>query len=79
MKVVEKNYTEKLSAIPIVQAKILTKIFGDLVAVDNISFEVYRGECFGIPATRWRRENLNRPDALWTFSDDERRPRGLRP
>ncbi|MGC9975834.1 MAG: ATP-binding cassette domain-containing protein [Syntrophales bacterium] len=33
---------------PIVEAKNLTKIFGDLVAVDNISFEVYPGECFGI-------------------------------
>ncbi len=31
----------------IIEAKDLTKKFGDLVAVDNIDFEVNKGECFG--------------------------------
>jgi lipooligosaccharide transport system ATP-binding protein len=48
MKVAEENYTEKLSMNPIIEAKNLTKIFGDLTAVDNISFQVYPGECFGM-------------------------------
>jgi len=48
MKVAQENYHEKLSMSPIIRAKNLTKIFGDLVAVDNISFKVYPGECFGI-------------------------------
>ena len=48
MKVAQENYHEKVSMSPIVQAKNLIKIFGDLIAVNNISFEVYPGECFGI-------------------------------
>jgi lipooligosaccharide transport system ATP-binding protein len=32
----------------VVKAEQLTKHFGDLVAVDHISFDVYRGECFGL-------------------------------
>jgi lipooligosaccharide transport system ATP-binding protein len=43
-----KNYPEKLSAGPIVQAKNLTKMFGEIRAVDSISFEVHPGECFGM-------------------------------
>ncbi|MEM3626611.1 MAG: ATP-binding cassette domain-containing protein [Candidatus Bathyarchaeia archaeon] len=31
----------------IIQAENLTKRFGDLVAVDSISFRVFKGECFG--------------------------------
>jgi len=31
----------------IIQAESLTKKFGDLVAVDNIDFKVFKGECFG--------------------------------
>ncbi len=31
----------------IIEAKDLTKKFGDLVAVDNIDFQVNKGECFG--------------------------------
>jgi lipooligosaccharide transport system ATP-binding protein len=48
MKVAQDNYREKLSMSPIIEAKNLTKIFGDLTAVDNISFKVYPGECFGM-------------------------------
>jgi len=48
MKVAQENYREKLSMSPIIEAKNLTKIFGDLTAVDNISFKVYPGECFGM-------------------------------
>ena len=48
MKVAQENYREKLSMSPIIEAKNLTKIFGDLTAVDNISFNVYPGECFGM-------------------------------
>jgi lipooligosaccharide transport system ATP-binding protein len=33
---------------PIVEATNLRKTFGDLVAVDDISFTVYPGECFGL-------------------------------
>jgi lipooligosaccharide transport system ATP-binding protein len=33
---------------PIIEAKNLTKRYGDLVAVDNISFNVLPGECYGI-------------------------------
>jgi len=47
MKVTEDSH-EKLSMTPIIEAKNLTKIFGDLTAVDNISFQVYPGECFGM-------------------------------
>ncbi len=32
---------------PVIVAKNLTKKFGDLVAVDGISFEIKEGECFG--------------------------------
>ena len=31
----------------IVEAENLTKTFGSLVAVDNINFRVFKGECFG--------------------------------
>ncbi|MEN6321843.1 MAG: ATP-binding cassette domain-containing protein [Syntrophaceae bacterium] len=44
----QKNDAEKLSKNPIVSAKNLRKTFGDLVAVDNISFTIFQGECFGI-------------------------------
>ena len=33
---------------PIVRVKNLTKRFGDLVALDSVSFEVLEGECFGL-------------------------------
>jgi lipooligosaccharide transport system ATP-binding protein len=33
---------------PVVEAKDLRKTFGEFVAVDGISFQVFRGECFGI-------------------------------
>lgn len=33
--------------IPILKAESLVKSYGDILAVDNISFEVYRGEIFG--------------------------------
>ena len=33
---------------PIIEARNLRKVFGDLVAVDNVSFTVFPGECFGI-------------------------------
>lgn len=36
------------AATPIIQVRNLTKRYGDLVAVDGISFEVSRGETFGI-------------------------------
>ena len=32
---------------PVIVAKNLTKKFGDLTAVDGISFEIHEGECFG--------------------------------
>lgn len=32
---------------PIIEAKNLVKKYGDLVAVDHVSFQVKRGECFG--------------------------------
>ncbi len=32
---------------PIIEARGLTKVFGDLVAVDHVSFQVRRGEIFG--------------------------------
>jgi lipooligosaccharide transport system ATP-binding protein len=44
----QKNDVEKLSENPIVSVKNLRKTFGDLVAVDNISFTIFQGECFGI-------------------------------
>ncbi|HKZ93991.1 MAG TPA: ATP-binding cassette domain-containing protein [Candidatus Bathyarchaeia archaeon] len=31
----------------VIEAKLLTKKFGDLMAVDSINFHVFRGECFG--------------------------------
>lgn len=33
---------------PVIQATALRKTFGDLVAVDDLSFSIVRGECFGI-------------------------------
>ncbi len=48
MKIAQENCHEKVSMSPIVQAKNLVKIFGNLVAVNNISFKVYPGECFGM-------------------------------
>ena len=48
MKVAQENHREELSMSPVIEAKNLTKIFGDLTAVDNISFNVYPGECFGM-------------------------------
>ena len=44
----QNNNSEKLSENSIVTAKNLRKTFGDLVAVDNISFTIFQGECFGI-------------------------------
>ncbi len=48
MEVAQENHNEKPAVRPIIEARNLTKIFGDIVAVNNISFEVYPGECFGI-------------------------------
>jgi lipooligosaccharide transport system ATP-binding protein len=48
MNIAQENYPEKLSMSPIIQAKKLTKIFGEIVAVDSISFTVFPGECFGM-------------------------------
>ncbi len=36
-----------LSVVPLVEARSLTKKFGDLIAVDAVDFEVARGESFG--------------------------------
>lgn len=44
----QKNDADKLPVDPIIEVKSLRKTFGDLVAVDNVSFRVYPGECFGI-------------------------------
>ncbi len=44
----QRNDAEKLPANPIIEARSLRKTFGDLVAVDDVSFTVYPGECFGI-------------------------------
>jgi lipooligosaccharide transport system ATP-binding protein len=40
--------TGNLQSQSVIQAEQLTKQFGDLVAVDHVSFEVRRGECFGL-------------------------------
>lgn len=40
--------TEKLLINPIIEVNNLRKTFSDLVAVDNVSFRVFPGECFGI-------------------------------
>jgi lipooligosaccharide transport system ATP-binding protein len=48
MKSTNKSDTENLTANPIIEARNLRKVFGDLVAVDNVSFTVFPGECFGI-------------------------------
>jgi lipooligosaccharide transport system ATP-binding protein len=44
----QKKIAEKLPVNPVIDAKNLRKIFGDLVAVNNISFQVFPGECLGI-------------------------------
>ena len=36
-----------MEGIKVITATELTKQFGDFVAVDHISFEVYKGEIFG--------------------------------
>ena len=38
---------ERMCMEPIIIAKNLTKKYNDLTAVDNISFEINEGECFG--------------------------------
>jgi lipooligosaccharide transport system ATP-binding protein len=40
--------TMPVSGSPIINAKNLRKTFGSLIAVDNVSFQVFPGECFGI-------------------------------
>jgi len=35
----------------------LTKKFGKITAVDNISFSVKRGEIFAFLGAKWRRQN----------------------
>lgn len=37
-----------VSGNPVINARNLRKIFGNLIAVDNVSFKVFPGECFGI-------------------------------
>lgn len=37
-----------VSGSPIISAQNLRKTFGSLIAVDNVSFQVFPGECFGI-------------------------------
>jgi len=44
----QKNSSDEASVKPIIEATNLRKTFGDLVAVDDISFTVYPGECFGL-------------------------------
>jgi len=44
----QSSHLEKKQMEHIVEAEGLRKTFGDLVAVDGISFEVLQGECFGI-------------------------------
>jgi len=36
-----------MQSMVLIETQSLTKKFGDLVAVDNISFQVFKGECFG--------------------------------
>jgi lipooligosaccharide transport system ATP-binding protein len=43
-----KSKADTLVAQPIIEGKHLKKIFGNLAAVDDISFRVFPGECFGI-------------------------------
>ncbi|NTW18008.1 MAG: ABC transporter ATP-binding protein, partial [Syntrophaceae bacterium] len=33
---------------PVINARNLRKTFGNLIAVDDVSFQVFPGECFGI-------------------------------
>ena len=40
---------------PILQVRNLSKAFGAMMAVNNLSFEVSAGEVFGI--AQWRRKN----------------------
>ena len=44
----QKNSSDEASVKPIIEATNLRKTFGDLVAVDDISFTVNPGECFGL-------------------------------
>jgi len=42
------NPSSETAPAPIIQVEHLSKRFNDLIAVDNISFEVRAGECFGL-------------------------------
>jgi lipooligosaccharide transport system ATP-binding protein len=43
-----KQQRKTTAASVLIKAESLTKAYGNLLAVKNISFEVYRGECFGL-------------------------------
>ncbi len=44
----------------------LVRRYGGLIAVDNLSLEVKRGEIFGFPWAQWCRKNHGHSDDVWT-------------
>ena len=53
----------------VIEARGLTKRYGDLTAVDAIDFEVARGGVRRLPRPQRRREDDHRPDGLLLLPD----------
>src|ERR671913_2117044 len=66
---------------PLVQAKALTKRFGDYVAVDGVDFEVRRGEVFGFlgPNGAGKTTTMRMIAAVSPVTDGELRILGMDP
>ena len=43
----------------VIEIKKLTKEYKKLKAIDNLSFEVKKGEILGLLRTKWKRKNNN--------------------
>lgn len=44
----------------IIEVKNLTKQYKELKAIDNLSFEVHKGEILGLLRAKWKSENPQR-------------------
>ena len=50
---------EKIKMNNVIEIKKLTKEYKKLKAIDNLSFEVKKGEILGLLRTKWKRKNNN--------------------
>ena len=56
-----------------IEVKNVTKKYGKVVAVDNISFTINEGEIVGLLRAKWCRKKYNNEYAYWFYRTNRRR------